>query len=189
MTVWRFSRWPEWGAYDLCVLDPPWSFVTRSQKNISKCPDAHYRVQSLEDIAALPVLAWTKPDAWIVLWATNPMIAHGLRVMDAWGVTYSTMMTWQKVRPSGAAAFGTGYVLRSSTEQLLIGRVGRPRVRSHRVRSGVPGLLREHSRKPTEIYDTLIDLFGPCRRADVFARENRPGYEPFGRLKFPDPSP
>ena len=130
MTVWRFSRWPEWGAYDVCVLDPPWSFRTYSNKTILKCPSHHYAVQSLNDIIDLPVRAWTAPDAWVCLWATNPMLPQALEVLAAWGVTYSTMLTWNKVRPSGALSFGTGYVLRSSTEPLLIGRIGRPRVRS-----------------------------------------------------------
>ncbi len=38
----------------------------------------------------------TSPDAILFLWATTPMLKHGLEVMDAWGFEYRTSMVWVK---------------------------------------------------------------------------------------------
>jgi hypothetical protein len=59
------------------------------------------------------------------------------------------------------------------------GRIGNPRVRSRRPEHD-RGARREHSRKPDEGYSAAEALFGPGRRADVFACERRPGWEAWG---------
>ena len=42
------------------------------------------------------------------------------------------------------------------------------------------GLAREHSRKPDEAYAMLEALSPNARRADVFARQRRPGWDGWG---------
>ncbi len=42
------------------------------------------------------------------------------------------------------------------------------------------GIAREHSRKPDEFYDLCDRVMPHARRADVFAREQRPGGHAFG---------
>jgi N6-adenosine-specific RNA methylase IME4 len=41
------------------------------------------------------------------------------------------------------------------------------------------GVAREHSRKPDEFY-RLVAEYAPGRRADLFSRETRPGFEGWG---------
>jgi N6-adenosine-specific RNA methylase IME4 len=42
------------------------------------------------------------------------------------------------------------------------------------------GIAREHSRKPEEFYDICDRVMPHARRADVFARQHRPGWDSFG---------
>ena len=75
-----------------------------------------------------------------------------------------------KTTSGGKLAFGTGYVLRSASEPLLIGKFGwPPTVRA--VRTVIMAPAREHSRKPAEAYAAAEALLpGALRRFDLFAR-------------------
>jgi N6-adenosine-specific RNA methylase IME4 len=75
---------------------------------------------------------------------------------------------------------GTGYVLRSCSEIFLLGKHGSPRTFSRSIRNVIEAPRREHSRKPDEAYAMAEELFGPARRADLFSRQARPGWEPWG---------
>lgn len=178
--TWTFQRWPKRGHYRVVVADPPWHFRVRSAKGEGKSPQAHYRVQSLADIQALPVAEWCQPDTWLWLWATNPMLPHALETLKAWGFTYSTGGSWLKTTIHGKPRMGPGFVLRTTTEPFLIGRLGKPPVMSRSVRTGLVGIAREHSRKPEEAYDAAERLFGDGPRMDLFSRERRSGWTGFG---------
>lgn len=132
------------------------------------------------DIAALPVGELALPDCWLWLWATYPMLDDARYVLGAWGFRYVTGGTWTKVGRSGKLAMGTGKILRCAAEPYLIGRRGAPRVHSKGVRNAILAPRREHSRKPDEAYRNAERAFGPARRADLFSRETRPGWEAFG---------
>ena len=54
-----------------------------------------------------------------------------------------------------------------------------PRV-SAAVRQLIVAPLREHSRKPDEVYQGIEQLFGEQRRLDLFSRQERPGWDSWG---------
>jgi N6-adenosine-specific RNA methylase IME4 len=61
---------------------------------------------------------------------------------------------------------------------VLLGTVGRPRCF---LRPSIfDGLARAHSRKPEEFYQTIRKSTPGLRRADVFAREDRDGWDCWG---------
>lgn len=179
-----FNPWPfdplQPLSYGCIMADPAWSFKNFSAKGKRKSADAHYECMSLDDIKTLPVGHLAAPDCWLWLWATNPMLPHALETMKAWGFTYVTAGTWHKRTVRGNTAFGTGYVLRCSSEPFLIGKIGSPKAHSRSVRTILEGRTREHSRKPDEAYQTAEQLFGPVRRVDLFSRQSRPGWDAFG---------
>lgn len=183
------TAWPFQGlepqAYDFIMIDPPWHFELRSDAGEEKSPQAQYPTMSLEAIAALPVADLARETCLLWLWCTAPGLRTQLPMLDAWGFTFVTSGVWLKTTAKGKHAFGTGYFLRSAHEPFVLASRGEPPMpRPRNVRSVVPGLVREHSRKPDSAYaaaERLTSGFaGPVRRADLFSRETRPGWESWG---------
>jgi N6-adenosine-specific RNA methylase IME4 len=165
-------------SYDLIVIDPPWPFATRSAAGQGKSASKHYRIMTLGDIKALPVRKLLKDDAVVLLWTTGAMLAQAIAVMEAWGITFKTELAWRKVTRNGKVRMGCGFWARSMHEPVLLGTVGKPRKIT--LPSCFDGIAREHSRKPDEFYRMITDRTPDLRRADVFAREKRKGWDVWG---------
>jgi N6-adenosine-specific RNA methylase IME4 len=166
-------------SYDVVVVDPPWHFNTWSPAGqTSKSAAGQYRTMPLAEITALPVRELLKPDAIVYLWATGAMLPHALATLQAWGIVYKTSFVWRKVTRNGKVRPGTGRWAQSGHELVLLGTVGRPRC--FLSPSIFDGLAREHSRKPDEFYQTLVEKTPGSRRADLFAREKREGWDYWG---------
>jgi len=167
-------------AFDLIMIDPGWRFFNRSVKGEIKNPVAHYQCMSLDDIKALPVQQLAAPSCILWLWATHPMLRQAFEVLDAWRFTFVTSGVWAKRGASGKLAFGTGYALRCASEPFLIAKIGEPTFAKN-VRTVVEGPRREHSRKPDQAYEAAERLAPKAlRRADIFSRETRRGWESWG---------
>lgn len=186
----RAERWAfsplERGAYGVVMVDPPWQFQTRGAPGDRAVP---YGTMTLRDVMDLPVRELAADDCWLWLWGLAEMVPHAMAVLDAWSFNPVTSGTWVKTTASGGLCFGKGYVLRNSEEPYFLARRGRPPVASHGVRNTILAPRRENSRKPDEAYANAERLFGPARRADVFARESRPGWDGWGHeaTKFDAP--
>jgi N6-adenosine-specific RNA methylase IME4 len=176
--VWPFGGLEPMG-YDLIMADPPWQFELYSSKGFEKSAQAQYQTMGLAEIKCLPVADLARRDCLLWLWATFPMLPQALGVLEAWGFRYVTGGAWAKRTVHDKAAFGTGYVLRSSCEPFLIGKIGDPKT-TRTVRNIVMGPLREHSRKPDEAYSAAEELMPGAARADLFARQRRAGWDGWG---------
>jgi len=181
---WRFAPLMA-HSYDLVVLDPPWPFVTWSAAGQGKSGSKHYRIMTLADIKELPVRGLLKDDAVILLWSTGAMLAQAIAVMEAWGLAFKTEIVWRKVTRNGKVRWGCGFWARTMHEPLLLGTVGKPT--KFTLPSCIDGIAREHSRKPQEFYNMIKERTPGLRRADLFARENRDGWDCWGDEvgKFP----
>lgn len=175
--------------YGAILADPPWAYAMRSDKGYGKSPEAHYSTMPLDQIKALPVDHLAGPDCLLFMWSTWPHLRQAMEVMAAWGFVYITGGSWTKRTPLGKAAFGTGYVLRSSTEPFLVGRLGAPQIASRSERNlieaavipdGIESLRREHSRKPPEMRAMIERLLPRAHCAELFAREPWPGHDVWG---------
>lgn len=166
--------------YDLILADPPWRFVTRSPKGVTKKGAAgQYQTMTLPEIKALPVQMMAAPDCILWLWATNPLLPQAFDVMTAWGFSFKTAGHWVKHTKNGKIAFGTGYILRCAGEPFLIGTRGKPKT-TRSVRSVIVGLRREHSRKPDEAFTAAEQLMPGARRIELFSRQDRAGWDAWG---------
>lgn len=169
------------GLYSLILADPPWRFATRSDKGLSKSPQAHYDCMSLDDIKALPVAEIAAPDCLLMMWATAPMLPQALEVMTAWGFAFKTMGAWAKQSKTGRKwAFGTGYILRSASEPFIIGTRGNPKTATKSIRNLIVAPVREHSRKPDCARTNLEQMIPTGRRLEMFARESAEGWDAWG---------
>lgn len=182
----RHHSWP-FGAlnpyqYDLIMADPPWAFDNWSAKGEGKNAKAHYDCMNLDAIKALPVgdLAATG-GCVLVLWATNPMLPQALEVLAAWGFQYKTCGAWHKKTVNHKTAFGTGYVLRSAHEPILIGTIGKPAY-SRKTRSIIEAKTGAHSAKPDLAYDWARSILKnqEHRRCELFSRTPRAGWDTWG---------
>jgi N6-adenosine-specific RNA methylase IME4 len=168
--------------YGLAKIDPPWTFKTYSEAGKGKSAEQHYDCMSLEDIFELDIERLAHRDGmWVWLYATAPMYDAARECFKRWGVTYCTQGVWVKMVKDGSKpTFGTGYVLRNCHEPFLIGKIGKPRIHVRNIRSVIMEPRREHSRKPEQGYVEAARMAGPYPKADIFARQQRPGWDAFG---------
>lgn len=180
------------------VADPPWHFRARTalqSSNWTSRRDAekHYNVMGVDDIAALPVRDLAAPDAHLFLCTTGPCLRQSFDVMEAWGFRYSAIaFTWIKLKRSHNAMqlrvlptaesdlhVGLGLTTRKNAEFVLLGRRGNARRIAKDVREIILAPVREHSRKPDEIFArTERYCAGPY--LELFARTERPGWTAWG---------
>ena len=83
---------------------------------------------------------------------------------------------------------GPGLTTRKNCEFLIIGKRGRPERLATDVHEVVLARVREHSRKPDEAY-SRIERYCAGPRLELFARESRLGWTPWGdeAAKFDQP--
>jgi len=135
-----------------------------------------------EAICSLRVTELAEPDCLLFLWATYPMLPQAFDVVRAWDFQFKTVaFTWVKrTRSDRGFHFGMGYWSRANPEICLLATRGHPRRRSACVPNLVISPIREHSRKPDEIRERIVSLCGDLPRAELFARENTPGWSVWG---------
>lgn len=166
-------------AYDFIMADPPWRFETYSAAGEEKSPQAHYATMTLDAIAALPVADLARTNCLLWLWATAPLMEAQFDIVRRWGFEPKTSGVWVKTTSGGKVAFGTGYVLRNAHEPFIIAARGKPKT-ARTERSVIMAQIREHSRKPDEAYGSAERLMPYARRADLFSRQRRPGWDGWG---------
>lgn len=198
-----FAGLKRWN-YGAIYADPPWSFLTRSDKGKDRSPEQHYDCMTLEEIKALPVRDLAAKDAVLFMWVIDTHIPMALDVMKAWGFEYKTRaFGWAKLRKKGgeemlagdpAAYFtGMGFWSRANPENCLLGvhedaepmadcllgTRGKPPRQSGAVRRLIVAPVREHSRKPDETMDRIEQLVkGPY--VELFSRSTRAGWDQMG---------
>jgi N6-adenosine-specific RNA methylase IME4 len=128
---------------------------------------------SVEEICALSVAKLAAQEAHLWLWVTNGTLFAGRAVMEAWGFSYRSCLTWIKPR------YGLGQYLRNQTEHLLLGVRGRAPVRFRGQGTWLYAPLQDHSHKPEEQY-AVIERCSPAPYLELFARRARPGWQVWG---------
>jgi N6-adenosine-specific RNA methylase IME4 len=162
------------GKYRTLVIDPPWDWgdegdVSQMGRGVPK-----YATMPIAELEALPVRDLADHDCHLYLWITNRSLPKGFRLLDAWGFRYITTLTWCK--PS----IGIGTYFRNNTEHILFGVKGSQRLLRFDVGTWFQAPREgEHSVKPQLAYD-LIASCSPAPRLDMFARQEREGFDAWG---------
>jgi N6-adenosine-specific RNA methylase IME4 len=181
------SHWPT-GSFGAIVVDRPAIFETYSEKGKGRSAERHYDCMTLEQTCRLPVPSLAAPDCALFMWTTWPTLRATLTIIDAWSFRYKTVgFVWVKQSKSGRKLhFGMGFWTRSNTEVCLLATKGRPRRLAADVQQVIISPLREHSRKPDEIYPRIERLIaGPY--VELFARHRWPGWTAWGDELTDDP--
>jgi N6-adenosine-specific RNA methylase IME4 len=191
------------GNFGVIYADMPWLYKMYSKKGEAKSPSSKYPCMTFEEMAALrdEILFSAGPNCVLIMWTTwaaddeTDFLQQAMDLMKLYGFTRKTGGPWMKLTTHGKLGFGTGYIMRSTSELFIVGTLGNPKIKNKKTRncilSGqVPALLkdfiisiaakkRDHSRKPDEMYALIEALFdGPY--LELFARNKRKGWCSWG---------
>ena len=167
--------------YQIIYADPPWSYSFGQSS--SRFVGNKYNCMGKQEICDLPIADLAQDNAVLLLWATFPKLDWAFPVIEAWGFEYKTVaFTWVKANPNGMGIFmGMGYYTRSNAEVCLLATKGQPLPRlSHSVPSIILAPVQDHSKKPAETRDRIVQLFGDLPRIELFARQKAEGWDCWG---------
>ena len=168
--------------YKIIYADPPWQYRVYSKKGQGRSAENHYHTMNIKDIMALPVDKIAYKDCILFLWITFPCLKEGIEVMERWGFKYKTCgFNWVKRNKKKNTYFmGLGFWTRSNSEVCLIGTKGQPKRVSKSVSQICDARIMEHSRKPAEIRERIVELCGELPRIELFARDKVKGWDSLG---------
>jgi len=190
---WRYKNW---SMSELAQRGEKWA------RRMGRSP---YDVMDTEDICKLPVGELAAKDCVLFLWVTDPKLEEAFKVINAWGFSYRTVaFTWVKTNKKRGLAplgehlgalmayglegyfdwlfcFGLGFWTRANPEMCLLATRGHPKRVSNKVQQLCIAPRRDHSRKPDEIRDRIVELCGDLPRIELFARPPIPeGWDVWG---------
>jgi N6-adenosine-specific RNA methylase IME4 len=162
------------------LADPPWEYITYSERGQDRGAARHYKIQTLDDILAMPVEPLAARDCVLFLWTSGPFVPAALRVIEAWGFTYKTLgLDWLKTTGAGAPAIGGGHWTRATNELCFLATRGHPARLNADVAQAIVAERREHSRKPDETHERVERLVaGPY--LELYARRLRRSWTCWG---------
>jgi len=168
--------------YKIIYADPPWQYRVYSKKGQGRSAENHYHTMNIKDIMALPVDKIADKDCILFLWITFPCLKEGIEVMERWGFKYKTCgFNWVKRNKKKNTYFmGLGFWTRSNSEVCLIGTKGQPKRVSKSVSQICDARIMEHSKKPAEIRERIVELCGELPRVELFARDKVKGWDSLG---------
>ena len=178
------------------LCDPPWPFATWShiglagdseQKNRGqRSRTAPYSTMQHDDIYNLPVSDLAAKDCVLFLWVVQTQLPQAVMLLERWGFEFKTCaFAWFKgeglplFQDDIRVPIGCGYWTRAQFEQCWLATRGKPKRLNADVRQAILEPRREHSRKPSCVYERIERLVaGPY--LELFARTTRPGWTSWG---------
>lgn len=167
------------GMFRVLYADPPYEFrdsATTPDGSLGKL-DRHYLGMKIEDICALPVESHALPDSVLLEWTPPSMIPEALAIGAAWGFTYKTNLTWDKVLGNW------GPYVRIHHEHLLIFTRGSCLPDNPTPMPDSVQTVRrqgEHSEKPQEFRALIQQLWTRGPYLELFGRKPCEGWSVFG---------
>ena len=179
--------------YQIIYADPPWSYyndmTVLPEENHSgpglmkKVP---YPVMASSEIASLPIKDISEENSILFIWTTDYHLGRCInKVIPSWGFTYKTVgFVWQKLNKSGnIVSFMGAYTLKSGVELCLLatrGKDARKLVKKNNVKALIQSPRLNHSKKPDEIRNRIVELLGDLPRIELFARQKTEGWDVWG---------
>lgn len=163
--------------YKTIYADPPW--MESGGGRIKRGADRHYQLMKTSEICALPIIKdICAENCHCYLWVTNNHLPDGLKVLDAWGFRYVTMITWLKDRQ------GLGQYFRGITEHCIFGVRGNlpykvSKGKRQQGKTGFYAVRYKHSRKPNEMR-SMIEKVSYPPYIELFARRQSLNWDVWG---------
>lgn len=180
--------------YDLIEIDPPWFYNSRKsggeRKDKTKFGGGamkHYPLMKDSELLAFKstIDELATDNCVMFMWATFPRLDFAIELMKAWGFEYKTVaFVWVKTNKDGSYRVNPGYYSASNSEIVLLGVKGKNngkfKPNQAMISQIVAEPIREHSRKPDEVYRRIEKMYPKLKKISVFARESRAGFDSFG---------
>jgi len=181
--------------YQVFYVDPPWkhrdsTFAKRKtgsgmQSNIA--PELRYPTMSMSELKTLqvegvPIQELAAPDAALFLWTTGPKMNEAVELLDAWGFRYvSIAFVWHKLTKNAKERTTLARWTLGSTEFVLMGRKGKIKPASRKIRQFVEAEVKGHSAKPEEVRRRIEQLLPDLPKIELFHRGDcPPGWDCWG---------
>ncbi len=173
------------GGFDLIEADPCWQY---GDQFVRGGAEHHYPTMSLAELCLLPVEELASDNSVLFMWATWPLLFDAFALMKAWGFKYKNCgLLWVKTNKVATTTpfVGLGHWTRGNTEPCLLGVRGKPQridkaVQQLMVDDVVVAPIGEHSAKPLEAKNRMIQLMGNVPAIELFARSRDPRFESWG---------
>ena len=178
--------------YQIIYADPPWSYYNdmtilprENKSGGGSMTHPQYPVMSSADIKALPIKNIADDNCILFIWTTDYHLVKSIEVINSWGFQYKTVaFAWQKLdKKNNPVCFMGAYTMKSGVELCLLATKGKnaPKlVINKKVRALVQSQRAEHSKKPDEVRDRIVQLCGDIPRVELFARQRANGWDSFG---------
>lgn len=174
--------------YNIIYADPPWNYKTYSQKGQNKATGsvlAHYNTMSLEELKELGTIIKkiSEEECILFLWVTFPTIEQAFEIIKNWGFTYKTCaFCWIKQNTKSNSLYsGIGHWTNSNAEICLLATKKKfPKRQAKNVKQVIVSHREQHSKKPDEIRERIIQLVGDIPRIELFARQEVDGWDCWG---------
>jgi N6-adenosine-specific RNA methylase IME4 len=185
--------------YGAILADPALAFtsytsIQSTNPQSSRDLRRHYRCMSTEEVIALPVQDLVaRSGCHLFLCTSPPNVERSVTIIKGWKFKFSTKaFTWVKLRRGfdmqqlrltplmeDDLHYGLGLTTRKGTEDVLLGRCGNCRRLTKDVREVILAPVREHSRKPDEIF-IRIERYCAGPYLELFARTRRANWDAWG---------
>lgn len=177
--------------YNILYCDPPWQFSNKKTGGSMKSGSANqYPVMTIDSLKKLDIESITEDDCALIMWWVGAMPQEAIDLVNAWGFTIKNMnaFVWNKITQKNKPHFGMGFYTRAGSESCLIATKGKIKPLSHSVRAvfnaecqiQFEGKVSQHSKKPVQVRDLIVELFGGLPRLEMFARTKSEGWDVFG---------
>ena len=178
--------------YSVIYADPPWDYGGKMQfdKSSTGAADldfqrpifisaANFKYPTLKtkELKTIPISEIAEDDCLLFMWVTNPHLAQGIELGQAWGFEYKTVaFVWDKM------VHNPGQYTMSYCELCLVFKRGRiPRPRGSRNEKQLLRARRgQHSVKPVQVRESIERMFPSQSRIELFARERPEGWDVWG---------
>lgn len=178
--------------FDIIYADPPWDYGGKMQfdktstlecnANLSKkifisSANFKYPTVKTKELKKIPVSKIASDDCLLFMWVTNPHLAQGIELGQAWGFEYKTVaFVWDKM------VHNPGQYTMSYCEMCLVFKRGRiPRPRGTRNEKQLLSSPRgKHSVKPSQVREAIERMFPTQQKIELFARQKPEGWDVWG---------
>ncbi len=170
--------------YNLILADPPWPQTAYAKGNRSVTNQ--YDTMTINEICDLPVGDLAAKDCILALWITGPHLDKIPLIMDSWGFKFGgSLFVWLKIAKNvpNNYVYGLGFYTRKNAEFLVYGKRGTPGRPIKALNELVFAPRGKHSAKPYEFYSYLEGMWTHAKRVELFARNNKKGWDAWGNEK------
>lgn len=139
-------------------------------------------IEELKELGTI-IKKISEEECILFLWVTFPTIEQAFEIIKNWGFTYKTCaFCWIKQNTKSNSLYsGIGHWTNSNAEICLLATKKKfPKRQAKNVKQVIVSHREQHSKKPDEIRERIIQLVGDIPRIELFARQEVDGWDCWG---------